>query len=98
MLFYVGSDGSVMSVGATPRRRARDQRARPRCPTRIELTPHLPEVVASDRACGLWQGGFATVRCRRCPEEFLGAFSSSRYAHNPSMSLQGLPTSPQERE
>jgi len=33
----------------------------------------VDEAVASYLACGLWQGGFARVRCRRCPEEFLVA-------------------------
>jgi hypothetical protein len=33
----------------------------------------VDEVVKSYLACGLWQGGFARVRCRRCPEEFLVA-------------------------
>ncbi len=35
----------------------------------------MDEAVASYLACGLWQGGLARVRCRRCPEEFLVAFS-----------------------
>jgi hypothetical protein len=32
----------------------------------------VDEVVNGYLACGLWQGGFG---CRRCPEEFLVAFS-----------------------
>jgi hypothetical protein len=35
----------------------------------------LDEVIASYLVCGVWQGGFARVRCRRCPEEFLAAYS-----------------------
>jgi len=37
----------------------------------------VDETVASYLACGLWQGGFARVRCRKCPDEFLVAFSAS---------------------
>jgi len=33
------------------------------------------EVVARYLDCGDWNSGFARVRCRRCPEEFLAAFS-----------------------
>ena len=44
----------------------------------------VDEVVASDRLCGVWQGGFARVRCRRCPEEFLVAFSCKRRGVCPS--------------
>ena len=44
----------------------------------------VDEVVASYLACGLWQGGFARVRCRRCPEEFLVAFSCKRRGLCPS--------------
>ncbi len=44
----------------------------------------VDEVVASYLACGLWQGGFARVRCRRCPEEFLVAFSCKRRGVCPS--------------
>jgi hypothetical protein len=33
------------------------------------------EVVARYLDCGDWNSGFARVRCRRCPEEFLVAFS-----------------------
>ena len=35
----------------------------------------VDEVVARYLDCGIWQSGFARVRCRRCPEEFLVAFS-----------------------
>ena len=35
----------------------------------------VDEVVARYLDCGIWAGGFARVRCRRCPEEFLVAFS-----------------------
>jgi putative transposase/transposase-like zinc-binding protein len=44
----------------------------------------VDEVVASYLACGLWQGGFARVRCPRCPEEFLVAFSCKRRGLCPS--------------
>ncbi len=44
----------------------------------------VDEVVASYLACGLWQGGFARVRCRRCPEEFLVAFSCKERGVCPS--------------
>jgi hypothetical protein len=44
----------------------------------------VDEVVAGYLACGLWQGGFARVRCRRCPEEFLVAFSCKRRGVCPS--------------
>ena len=40
--------------------------------------------MASYLACGLWQGGFARVRCRKCPEEFLVAFSCKRRGVCPS--------------
>ena len=33
------------------------------------------EVVARYLDCGDWNSGFARVRCRKCPEEFLVAFS-----------------------
>ncbi len=33
------------------------------------------EVVARYLDCGIWDNGFARVRCRRCPQEFLVAFS-----------------------
>jgi hypothetical protein len=33
------------------------------------------EAVARDLDCGVWDSGFARVRCRRCPQEFLVAFS-----------------------
>ncbi len=33
------------------------------------------EAVARYLDCGVWQSGFARVRCRKCPEEFLVAFS-----------------------
>jgi hypothetical protein len=33
------------------------------------------EVVASYLDCGDWNSGFARVRCRKCPQEFLVAFS-----------------------
>ena len=35
----------------------------------------MDEVVARYLDGGIWQSGFARVRCRRCPEEFLVAFS-----------------------
>ena len=35
----------------------------------------VDEVVARYLDCGIWESGFARVRCRRCPEEFLVAFS-----------------------
>ena len=35
----------------------------------------VDEALASYLACGLWQGGFARVRCLRCPEEFLVALN-----------------------
>ena len=41
-------------------------------------------VVKGYLACGLWQGGFAMVRCRRCPEEFLVALSCKRRGVCPS--------------
>jgi hypothetical protein len=44
----------------------------------------VDEVVEGYLACGLWQGGFARVRCRRCPEEFLVAFSCKRRGLCPS--------------
>jgi ribosomal protein S27E len=44
----------------------------------------VDETVASYLACGLWQGGFARVRCRKCPEEFLVAFSCKRRGVCPS--------------
>jgi hypothetical protein len=40
--------------------------------------------VASYLACGLCQGGFARGRCRKCPEEFLVAFSCKRRGVCPS--------------
>ena len=33
------------------------------------------EAVARYLDCGVWDNGFARVRCRRCPQEFLVAFS-----------------------
>jgi hypothetical protein len=33
------------------------------------------EAVARYLDCGVWENGFARVRCRKCPEEFLVAFS-----------------------
>ena len=33
------------------------------------------EAVARYLDCGIWDNGFARVRCRRCPQEFLVAFS-----------------------
>ena len=33
------------------------------------------EAVARYLDCGVWDNGFACVRCRKCPEEFLVAFS-----------------------
>jgi hypothetical protein len=33
------------------------------------------EAVARYLDCGVWDSGFARVRCRRCPQEFLVAFS-----------------------
>jgi hypothetical protein len=33
------------------------------------------EAVARYLHCGVWDNGFARVRCRKCPEEFLVAFS-----------------------
>jgi hypothetical protein len=33
-------------------------------------------VVARYLDCGVWETGFARVRCRRCPEEFLVACTS----------------------
>lgn len=44
----------------------------------------VDEVVEGYLACGLWQGGLARVRCRRCPEEFLVAFSCKRRGLCPS--------------
>jgi hypothetical protein len=44
----------------------------------------VDEAVASYLACGLWQAGFARVRCRKCPEEFLVAFSCKRRGVCPS--------------
>jgi hypothetical protein len=33
------------------------------------------EAVARSLDCGVWDNGFARVRCRKCPQEFLVAFS-----------------------
>jgi len=44
----------------------------------------VDEVMAAYRVCGVWQGGFARVRCRSCPEEFLVAFSCKRRGLCPS--------------
>ena len=33
------------------------------------------EAVARYLDCGVWDNGFARVRCRKCPQEFLVAFS-----------------------
>jgi hypothetical protein len=40
----------------------------------------VDEVVASYLACGFWRGGFARVRCRRCPEEAARAGAFARRA------------------
>ena len=36
------------------------------------------EAVARYLDCGVWDNGFARVKCRRCPQEFLVAFSCYR--------------------
>ena len=51
----------------------------------------VDEVVASYLACGLWQGGFARVLCRSCPEEFLVAFSCCPQMETMENSLPDLP-------
>jgi ribosomal protein S27E len=48
----------------------------------------VDEVVARYLDCGLWHSGFARVRCRRCPEEFLVAFSCQGRGLCPSCGAQ----------
>ncbi len=42
------------------------------------------EAVARYLDCGVWDNGFARVRCRQCPQEFLVAFSCKGWGLCPS--------------